>query len=139
MVNYKKREQRRADIVRTAGERGMRDQGAVQSVKTTQWDQRVIELCNHLRSAIDIFEQLASGTLAAEPSPQPISQASSVQAVEEEKLPYSVREVSKLLGIGRNTIYNAVNGRTLLSVKLGRRILIPSKGLRDWTNLQVRA
>ena len=40
--------------------------------------------------------------------------------------------MSKILGIGRNTAYEAVKKGEIPSVKVGRRILVPSKALDKW-------
>ena len=41
------------------------------------------------------------------------------------KLTYTVLEVSKLLGISKNSTYKAINDGDIPSVKIGSRILIP--------------
>jgi excisionase family DNA binding protein len=44
---------------------------------------------------------------------------------------YTVAEAAKLLRIGRNQAYEAINARELPSVKIGRRILIPRVALEQ--------
>ena len=44
----------------------------------------------------------------------------------------SVAEAAELLGIGRNLAYELVRENRLPHVKLGRRILVPRRGLEDW-------
>ena len=44
----------------------------------------------------------------------------------------TVIETAKRLGIGRNTAYEAVKRAEIPSVKVGRRILVPSKALDKW-------
>ena len=44
----------------------------------------------------------------------------------------TVVETAKRLGIGRNTAYKAVKRAEIPSVRIGRRILVPSKALDKW-------
>jgi len=44
----------------------------------------------------------------------------------------TIKEMSTILGIGRNTAYEAVKKGEIPSVKVGRRILVPSKALDKW-------
>ena len=44
----------------------------------------------------------------------------------------TIKEMSTILGIGRNTAYEAVKKGEIPSVKVGRRILVPSKALDRW-------
>ena len=44
----------------------------------------------------------------------------------------TVVETAKRLGIGRNTAYEAVKRAEIPSVRIGRRILVPSKALDKW-------
>jgi len=44
----------------------------------------------------------------------------------------TIKEMSAILGIGRNTAYEAVKKGEIPSVKVGRRILVPSKALDKW-------
>ena len=44
----------------------------------------------------------------------------------------TVIETAKRLGIGRNTAYEAVKRAEIPSVRIGRRILVPSKALDKW-------
>ena len=46
-----------------------------------------------------------------------------------EPLVYNVEEVCKLLGISKPTAYKAVKGGQILSLRIGRRILIPKAAL----------
>jgi excisionase family DNA binding protein len=99
-------------------------------------DPRVIELCEHLRAAVDPLERIASEIAAPEPQPQPqpAEEIAPVRVVETDKLAFSVREASRLLGIGRGTVYATIKDRKIPSVKFGKRTLIPAKGLCDWLN-----
>lgn len=112
----------------------MRGQGAFQLAQMRRRDPRVAELCDHLRAAVDLLERMASEPAQPEPepAPAPAREASSVRIVESDKLAFSVREASRLLGIGRGTLYTAVNQGKIPAVKFGKRTLIPATGLRDW-------
>ena len=46
-----------------------------------------------------------------------------------EKLVYSVEEVATLLGLSKNPVYDAIREKTIPSIKIGRRILIPRAAL----------
>jgi len=47
------------------------------------------------------------------------------------KLTLTVQEAATLLGIGRNSAYEAVKTGTLPSVQIGRRILVPRAALEQ--------
>lgn len=43
----------------------------------------------------------------------------------------SVPEAGKLLGIGREAAYNAARRGELPTIRIGRRLLVPTQALRD--------
>ena len=50
-----------------------------------------------------------------------------------DKLTYSVSELAKVLGIGRNVAYELVSREDFPSVRVGqRRVVIPVDGLKVW-------
>ena len=49
----------------------------------------------------------------------------------EEKLTYTVKEASKILGLSEYLFYNAVRERKIPHLKFGSRIIIPKKALHD--------
>jgi excisionase family DNA binding protein len=49
-----------------------------------------------------------------------------------EKLIYTTNEVSELLGIGLNKVYELLSQNVLPHVKVGRKYLIPKRGLEKW-------
>lgn len=54
-----------------------------------------------------------------------------------EKLTYSVSEMAKVLGIGRNAAYTLVNREDFPAIKLSKRhIVIPRDGLKTWLDKQ---
>ncbi len=46
-----------------------------------------------------------------------------------EKGTYSVEEVCEILGVGRNTLYEALRRNELPKIRIGRRIVIPKSAL----------
>ena len=114
----------------------MRGRGAFQLAQMRRRDPRIIELCDHLRAAVDLLERVASEPIEPAPDakPVPVKEVPTIAPVETDKLALSVREAGKLLGIGRGTIYTAVNEGKIPAVKFGKRTLIPTKGLQEWLN-----
>lgn len=49
-----------------------------------------------------------------------------------EKLAYSVLEMQKALGIGRNAAYQLVSRADFPTVHVGKRIVIPVEALKEW-------
>jgi excisionase family DNA binding protein len=49
-----------------------------------------------------------------------------------DRLTYTVEEAARLLGISRNSAYEAVRRGELPTIRLGRRILIPRSRLEDF-------
>jgi len=118
----------------------MRGLGAFQAAQMKARDARIFALCQHLRSAIDLFEQIA-----AEPFSTPEVQVPEVRSVPSppqqvalpaEKLTYNLKEAATALGIGKTTLYKAIAERRLRAIKLGSRTLIPSEDLRAWIAAQ---
>jgi excisionase family DNA binding protein len=46
-----------------------------------------------------------------------------------ERKTYDVEEAGRLLGLGRNTAYQAVKVGTIPSIKIGRRLLVPKAAI----------
>jgi excisionase family DNA binding protein len=113
----------------------MRGLGAFQLAQMKHRDRRVIELCQHLRSAIDIFEEIASRPAPhaeTKPEPPPPIAPAPVIQLPPEKLAYTLKEASLALGIGKTTLYKAIAEGHLSAIKLGNRTLIPADVLRAW-------
>lgn len=115
----------------------MRGLGAFQMAQMKHRDRRMLEMCRHLRAAIDVFEQIA-----AEPyqpperampervgSPAPRAPPPELPA---EKLTYTVKQTAAALGVGQTTVWKAVADGKLSAMKLGSRTLIPADSLRAW-------
>lgn len=113
----------------------MRGRGAFQIAQMKNRDVRIFELCRHLRSAIDVFEQIADEPYAPPEkvaSPPSAAEPFLKHEVSSEKLAYTVKEAANALGIGRTTVCRAISEGELAAVKLGSRTLIPSEALRTW-------
>lgn len=48
------------------------------------------------------------------------------------KLVYSVQEMQKVLGVGRNVAYGLVKRADFPTARVGKRIVIPVEALNDW-------
>jgi excisionase family DNA binding protein len=98
-------------------------------------DARVFALCQHLRSAIDVLEQIGSEPF--QPPKQTPPDAPSVTPatrpdIPPEKLAFTMKEAAAALGIGRTTLWQAISDGKLAALKLGSRTLIPADALRQW-------
>lgn len=115
----------------------MRGLGAFQMAQMKHRDARVFAMCQHLKSAIEIWEQIASEPYKAPERPEP-EPTRVVEALPPppplpiEKLTYSLKEASAALGVGKTTLYKALADGALTAVKLGNRTLIPAESLRAW-------
>ena len=49
-----------------------------------------------------------------------------------DKMALSIDEAAKAAGVGRDTIYSAINSGTLVTAKIGKRRLIRPEALRQW-------
>lgn len=115
----------------------MRGLGAFQMAQMKHRDRRVFEMCQHLRAAIDVFEQIAMEPYQpperAMPerveSPPPPAPPPELPA---EKLTYTVKQTAAALGVGQTTVWKAVADGKLSAMKLGSRTLIPAESLRAW-------
>lgn len=116
----------------------MRGMGAFQMAQMKHRDARVFALCQHLRLAVDVFEQIAAEPYRPpeKPAPEPVSQAvAPPRQLPPEKLAFTMKEASAALGIGRTTLYAAIANGRLAAVKLGNRTLIPADALHGWLAL----
>lgn len=114
----------------------MRGLGAFQMAQMKHRDARIFAMCQHLRSAIDIWEQIASEPYKAPrkeaPQPAPIIAPPPPPVPPQEKLTYSLKEAAAAIGVGKSTLYKALSDKRLTAVKLGNRTLIPADALRAW-------
>jgi excisionase family DNA binding protein len=101
-------------------------------------DARVFALCQHLRSAIDVLEQIASDPYrppekaVPEPVAATVSPPPPPPSIPPEKITYTMREASMALGVGKTTLWKAISEGKLAAIKLGSRTLIPADALRQW-------
>jgi excisionase family DNA binding protein len=113
----------------------MRGLNAFQMAQMKHRDARVFALCQHLRAAIDVLEQIAS-----EPFQPPRKTAPDAPSVTPapppeilpEKLAFMIKEAAAALGIGTATLWRAISDGKLVALKLGGRTLIPADSLRQW-------
>lgn len=121
----------------------MRGMGAFQMAQMKHRDARVFALCQHLRSAIDIFEQIAAEPyrMPEKPAPAPVSQpvTAPLRELPPEKITFTLKEASSALGVGKTTLYAAIADGRLVALKMGSRTLIPADSLRSWIDSMPRA
>jgi len=120
----------------------MRGLGAFQMAQMKHRDARVSALCQHLRSAIDLLEQIAADSYrppekaAPEPAAAP---APSPPALPQEELTYTMKEAAAALGVSRTTLWRVVADGDLAAIKLDSRTLIPADALRQWVAVLPRS
>jgi excisionase family DNA binding protein len=120
----------------------MRGLNAFQMAQMKHRDARVFALCQHLRAAIDVLEEIASEPF--QPPRKTAPDAPSVTPapppeIPPEKLTYTMQEASAVLGIAKSTLYKALAAGKLSAIKLGSRTLIPADELRQWIATLPRA
>jgi len=120
----------------------MRGVNAFQMAQMKHRDARVFALCQHLRAAIDVLEQIASEPFQppkkATPD-NPVAPPAPPPEIPREKLTYTISEAVDVLGVGKTTLYKALAAGRLSAVKLGSRTLIPADALRQWISEMPRA
>ena len=99
-------------------------------------DPRTHQLFRTLRQALDLLEEIVIHP-QQEPSPPktvtpPASPPARQIEVPPERLAYSIRDVCKLTGLSRGTIYADIQKGLLRSSKCGSRTLILAKDLQAW-------
>ena len=50
-------------------------------------------------------------------------------SIHQERLTFKIEEAAKLLGIGRNTAYEAVRTGTIPALRIGKRLVVPRQAL----------
>ncbi|ADO54213.1 MULTISPECIES: helix-turn-helix domain-containing protein [Paenibacillus] len=55
-----------------------------------------------------------------------------------EKLCYTVAELHDILPLGMNSLYKLVNREDFPKIRVGKKIIIPAKGLKLWLEKQVQ-
>lgn len=116
----------------------MRGLGEFQMGQMKHRDVRIFALCQHLRSAIDVLEQMASQpyqppTAAAPPASLPPSAGSrpsdALNETPPRKIAYTIKEASVAVGLSRTTIYRLMESGELPTIRIGRRRLIRAEAL----------
>ena len=116
----------------------MRGLGQFQIGQMKQRDARIFTLCQHLRSAIDILEHIASQPYqpphAAPASAPPPSATSSrpldaVSGIPPSKIAYTIKEAAAAIGLSRSTIYKLMASGELQTIRIGQRRLIRAEAL----------
>ncbi len=51
-----------------------------------------------------------------------------------EKLVYTPKEVTKILNIGLNKVYELIYQKQIPFIRVGRKILVPKQALENWIN-----
>jgi len=115
----------------------MRGMGDFQRAQMKHRDARVSAMAQHLRAAVDLWEEIQLYPFKkeepAEAPPQaPPPAPPPVIALPSEKLAYGIKEAAGALGIGRTTIWRAIKDGKLSAVKVGNRTLIKTEALQAW-------
>lgn len=116
----------------------MRGLGQFQIGQMKQRDARIFALCQHLRSAIDILEQIASQpyqpphAAAASASAAPATSSRPLDAVSgipPRRIAYTIKEATAAIGLSRSTIYKLIASGELQTIRIGQRRLIRAEAL----------
>lgn len=123
----------------------MRGVGDFQRAQMKHRDARVSAMAQHLRAAVDLWEEIQlypfkkeEPSEPAPPPPAPPPPAPPpVIALPSEKLAYGIKDAASALGIGRTTIWRAIKEGKLSAVKVGNRTLIRTEALQAWLSAPV--
>ncbi|HEX8901773.1 helix-turn-helix domain-containing protein [Vitreimonas sp.] len=114
--------------------------GDFQRAQMKHRDARVSAMAQHLRAAVDLWEEIHLHPFKKEePSelPAPPPAPPPVVALPSEKLAYGIKEAAGALGVGRTTIWRAIKDGKLSAVKVGNRTLIRTEALQAWLSAPV--
>lgn len=118
----------------------MRGMGDFQRVQMKHRDARVSAMAQHLRAAVDLWEEIQlypfKKVEPAEPPPPPPAPPP-VIALPSEKLAYGIKEAASALGVSKTTIWRAMKEGKLSAVKVGNRTLIKTDALQAWLSAPV--
>jgi len=116
----------------------MRGLGAFQLAQMRHRDRRVAEMCQHLRAAVDLYEQIATTPFRPPepmepPAAKPMQQANAPRAdLAADKLAYSIKEASAALGMGKTKLYELIRDGHLKTIRIGQRRLLRADMLKAW-------
>ena len=118
----------------------MRGMGDFQRTQMKHRDARVSAMAQHLRAAVDLWEEILLYPFKKEepaepPSPPPAPPP--VVALPSEKLAYGIKEAASALGVSKTTIWRAMKEGKLSAVKVGNRTLIKTDALQAWLSAPV--
>lgn len=118
----------------------MRGMGDFQRAQMKHRDARVSAMAQHLRAAVDLWEEIQRYPFKkeepAEPPPAPPAPPP-VVAAPSEKLAYGIKEAASALGVSKTTIWRAMKEGKLSAVKVGNRTLIKTDALQAWLSAPV--
>jgi len=118
----------------------MRGMGDFQRAQMEHRDARVSAMAQHLRAAVDLWEEIQLSPFrkeeVSEAASPPLAPAP-VIGLPSEKLAYGIKEAASALGIGRTTLWRAIKKRKLSAVKVGNRTLIRTEALQAWLSAPV--
>jgi hypothetical protein len=101
----------------------MRGLGAFQQAQMKRGDPGLPELFRQLRYVLDIVEQVMMHPHAPPVHEQPVTtkapDPAPKQPVDQTRLTYTIKDACKLIGIGRASIYRAIQNKELLALKCG--------------------
>lgn len=101
----------------------------------SRFDPLVTELFRHLRQSVDILEQIAQlAARSTRTTHQP--ETSKMEPHHRPALPmiHSIKDVCRLIGLSRSTVYKVIQSGELRSLKRGRRRLVRTEDLSAWVN-----
>jgi excisionase family DNA binding protein len=115
--------------------------GDFQRAQMKHRDARVSAMAQHLRAAVDLWEEIQLYPFKKEepsepPSPPP-APPPPVVALSSEKLAYGIKEAVSALGVSKATIWRAMKEGKLTAVKVGNRTLIKTEALQAWLSTTV--
>jgi excisionase family DNA binding protein len=118
----------------------MRGMGDFQRAQMKHRDARVRAMAQHLRAAVDLWEEIQLYPFKKEEPtepPRPPPAPPPVIALPSEKIAYGIKEAAIALGVSKTTIWRAMKEGKLSSVKVGNRTLIKTEALQAWLSTPV--
>jgi len=117
----------------------MRGLGEFQLAQMKHRDRRVAEMCQHLRAAVDLYEQIASAPFRTPEAEAPVAKLTQQQQpitpradLAADKLAYSIKEASVAVGIGKTKLYKLIRNGHLKTIRIGQRRLLRADMLKAW-------
>jgi len=102
-------------------------------------DEVIQELFEQVRKIVDLakhlflhFNQQPVARHQKDPPERDEPAPATAASAHTERLAYTLKEVSDLVGLSRSALYEAIGDGHLRAVKCGRRTLVLSQDLQDW-------